>query len=104
MSEELSWLTFGEMQRPLSAALLAVIMLVAACGPRQNEVSDWSDWEPVVPRIQAEIRDLRRKISAELTPEQRERFEALFERRESNQTPRESKSPRRTNSAPEVLR
>jgi hypothetical protein len=71
---------------------------------RDSEQRIRSDWEPVVPRIQAEIRELRRKISAELTPEQRERFEALFERRESNQTPRESKSPRRTNSAPEVLR
>ncbi len=42
--------TFGEMQRPLSAALLAVIMLLAACGPRRNAASDWSDWKPVAMR------------------------------------------------------
>jgi hypothetical protein len=71
---------------------------------RDSEQRIRSDWEPLVPRIQSEIRELRRKISAELTPEQRERFDALFERREQNQTPREGKGPRRTNSAPEALR
>jgi hypothetical protein len=71
---------------------------------RDSEQRIRSDWEPLVPRIQTEIRELRRKISAELTPEQRERFDALFERREQNQTPREVKGPRRTNSAPEALR
>ena len=71
---------------------------------RDSEQRIRSDWEPLVPRIQAEIRELRRKISAELTPEQRERFEALFERREPNQSPREGKGPRRTNSVPGTVR
>ncbi len=71
---------------------------------RDSEQRIRSDWEPLVPRIQTEIRELRRKISAELTPEQRERFDALFERRDQNQTPREVKGPRRTNSAPEAIR
>jgi len=71
---------------------------------RDSEQRIRSDWEPLVPRIQAEIRELRRKISAELTPEQRERFDALLERREPNPTLREVKGPRRTNGAPEAIR
>ncbi len=67
---------------------------------RESEQRIRSDWEPVVPRIQAEIRELRKRISAELDPAQRERFEALFERRER---PDPAKSPRRTNSAPEAV-
>lgn len=67
---------------------------------RESELRIRSDWEPVVPRIQAEIRELRKRISAELDPAQRERFEALFERRER---PDPTKNPRRTNSAPEAV-
>lgn len=38
-------------------------------------------WSPVAPRLQQEVRDLRKQIAAELTAEQRERFDALLERR-----------------------
>lgn len=67
---------------------------------RESEQRIRSDWEPLIPRIQAEIRELRKRISAELDPAQRERFEALFERRER---PDPTKNPRRTNSAPEAV-
>lgn len=67
---------------------------------RESEQRIRSDWEPVVPRIQAEIRELRKRISSELDPAQRERFEALFERRDRLDP---AKSPRRTNSTPEAI-
>lgn len=38
-------------------------------------------WAPVAPRLQQEVRELRKHIAAELTPEQRVRFDALLEKR-----------------------
>jgi hypothetical protein len=38
-------------------------------------------WAPVAPRLQQEVRELRKQIAAELTPEQRARFDALLEKR-----------------------
>lgn len=38
-------------------------------------------WDPVYPRIQGELRDLRRRIAAELRPDQRARLDALLDRR-----------------------
>lgn len=70
---------------------------------RESEQRIRSDWEPVVPRIQAEIRELRRRISSELNPEQRERFDSLFDRRDPASSPRETRTSRRTNSAPGTL-
>jgi len=59
---------------------------------RESEQRIRSDWEPVVPRIQAELRELRKRIAAELEPSQRERFEALFERRERPDPTKTSRS------------
>ncbi len=68
---------------------------------RESEERIRTDWEPVVPRIQSEIRELRRKIAAELSPEQRERFDQLLERRDSTPS---SKGSRRTNPGPANVR
>ena len=68
---------------------------------RESEQRIRSDWEPVVPRIQTEIRDLRRQIAAELNPEQRERFDQLLERRDSTPS---TKGSRRTNTVPSSVR
>lgn len=38
-------------------------------------------WDPVYPRIQGELRDLRRRVAAELRPDQREKLDALLDRR-----------------------
>ncbi len=38
-------------------------------------------WSPVAPLLQQEVKDLRKRISEELTPEQRERFDALLDKR-----------------------
>ncbi len=64
---------------------------------RSSEDRIRSDWDPVLPRLQAEVRDLRRRIGAELTPEQRQRFDALLDRRDPNAPARPQ---RRTNSNP----
>lgn len=66
---------------------------------RASEERIRSEWDPVLPRLQAEVRDLRRRISSELTPEQRQRFDALLDRRDPNASAR---PPRRTNSSPSV--
>lgn len=68
---------------------------------RESEQRIRADWEPVVPRIQTEIRDLRRRIAAELNPEQRERFDQLLERRDSTPS---TKGSRRTNTVPASVR
>lgn len=52
------------------------------------------DWEAVLPRVRSEMRDLNRRIDAELRPEQRARLDALLGRR----------AGRRTNDAPSSLR
>lgn len=52
------------------------------------------DWDPVYPRIQGELRDLRRRIAAELRPDQRARLDLLLDR----------KGNRRTNDVPPALR
>ena len=38
-------------------------------------------WSPVAPLLQQEVKDLRKRIAEELTPEQRERFDALLDKR-----------------------
>ena len=38
-------------------------------------------WNPVAPLLQQEVKDLRKRIAEELTPEQRERFDALLDKR-----------------------
>jgi hypothetical protein len=52
------------------------------------------EWDPVYPRIQGELRDLRRRIAAELRPEQRVKLDALLDR----------KASRRNDEAPPALR
>jgi len=52
------------------------------------------EWDPVYPRIQGELRDLRRRIAAELRPEQRAKLDALLDR----------KANRRNDEAPPALR
>lgn len=44
------------------------------------------EWDPVYPRIQGELRDLRRRIAAELRPEQRAKLDALLDRRNNRRT------------------
>lgn len=44
------------------------------------------EWDPVYPRIQGELRDLRRRVAAELRPEQRARLDALLDRRNNRRT------------------
>ena len=44
-------------------------------------------WSPVAPKFQQEFRELRRQIAAELSPGQRERFEALIDRRSTSNSP-----------------
>lgn len=44
------------------------------------------EWDPVYPRIQGELRDLRRRVAAELRPEQRSRLDALLDRRNNRRT------------------
>lgn len=51
-------------------------------------------WNPVYPRIQGELRDLRRRIAAELRPDQRAALDALLDR----------KGNRRATEAPPALR
>lgn len=51
-------------------------------------------WDPVYPRIQGELRDLRRRIAAELRPDQRAKLDALLDRRNN----------RRASDAPPALR
>lgn len=68
---------------------------------RESEQRLRKDWEPVVPRIQSEVRDLRRKIAAELNPDQVERFDELLERREGAAP---GKATRRSNSVPASVR
>ncbi len=68
---------------------------------RASEERIRSEWDPLLPRLQAEVRDLRRRIGAELTPEQRQRFDALLDRRDPNAPAR---FPRRTNSNPAAVR
>lgn len=60
---------------------------------RESEQRIRADWEPVAPRIQAEIRELRKRIDAELDPQQRQRFDALLERREPGASPRPQRRP-----------
>ena len=52
------------------------------------------EWDPVFPRIQGELRDLRRRIAAELRPEQRAKLDALLDR----------KANRRNDEPPPALR
>ena len=52
------------------------------------------EWEPVMPRVRAEIRDLNRRIDAELRPDQRARLDELLGRR----------GHRRTNEPPASVR
>ncbi len=43
-------LTFGKMLRRTSLLLMAVLLLLVACGPRANTPSDWSTWKPIATR------------------------------------------------------
>jgi hypothetical protein len=52
------------------------------------------EWEPVMPRIRSELRDLNRRIESELRPDQRARLDSILGRRGN----------RRTNEAPAFVR
>ncbi len=43
-------------------------------------------WDPVYPQIQSELRDLRRRVAAELRPDQRAKLDALLDRRNGRRT------------------
>ena len=48
---------------------------------RQSQKRMRGIWEEIAPRTRDEFRQMRQKIRAELTPEQRKRFEELFRER-----------------------
>lgn len=53
---------------------------------RESEQRIEAEWEPVMPRIRAEMRDLRRRIEMELRPDQRARMDALLGARGNRRT------------------
>jgi Spy/CpxP family protein refolding chaperone len=56
-------------------------------------------WEDVAPGTREEMRQMREKIRAELTPEQRKKFEAIFKQRAERSHPR-SAAPGEKSSKP----
>jgi Spy/CpxP family protein refolding chaperone len=48
---------------------------------RQSQIRMRGIWEEIAPRTRDEFRQMRQKIRAELTPEQRKKFEELFRER-----------------------
>ena len=50
-------------------------------------------WEPVAPKARAEFERLHELIAAELTPEQREKYEALLKERPSKSSWRHRRVP-----------
>jgi len=57
-------------------------------------------WEDVAPRTREEMRQMREKIRAELTPEQRKKFEQIFKQRAERSHPRSGASEEKTSKLP----
>jgi Spy/CpxP family protein refolding chaperone len=57
-------------------------------------------WEDVAPKTREEMRQMRDKIRAELTPEQREKFEEIFKQRTERSHSRSAAPEEKTNKPP----
>jgi Spy/CpxP family protein refolding chaperone len=57
-------------------------------------------WEDIAPKTREEMKQMRERIRAELSPEQRKKFEEIFKQRAERSHPRPAGAEDRTNKPP----